>query len=84
MNLLQCVTMTFMKKNSNNEGKPLTSTCDKCSLWVEAIYIVRHYESEVLWGKNMATCMGDGGLIFAGGESCDTKLVIAILNLLFF
>ena len=72
-----------MKKESNNDGNPLTSTCDKCSLWVEAIYIVRPYKSEVLWGKNMATCMGDGGLIFAGGESCDTKLVVAILNLLF-
>ena len=73
-----------MQKESNNEGNPLTSTCDKCSLWVEAIYIVRPYKSEVLLGNNMATCMGDGGLIFTDGESRDTKLVVAILNLLFF
>ena len=79
-----------MKKDSNNDGNPLTSTtCDQCSLWVEAIYIVRPYKSEVLWGKNMATCLGDGGLIYAGGESCDTKLVVAIreeitMNVFFF
>ena len=64
-------------KDSNNEGNPLTSAYE----WVEAIYIVRLYKSEVLWGKNMATCLGDGGLIYAGGESCDTKLVVAIQNL---
>jgi len=71
-------------KDSNNEGNPLTSTCDQCSLWVEAIYIVRPYKSEVLWGEEYGNMYGrDGGLIFAGGESCDTKLVVAVLNLLF-